>query len=119
MPEVPLSPEAAEMLPKAVKEVALLYLGDQRGGGFQKPQEGDESWRRGASKFPPFSTHIAGLREALKKADAIKEGYTDWKNSIGGALTSEDIANTIVFAYQQPQRLCIREIVLCPTLQAP
>ena len=63
----------------------------------------------------PVETELLGHTTS----DAIKEGYTDWKNSIGGALTSEDIANTIVFAYQQPQRLCIREIVICPTRQAP
>lgn len=49
----------------------------------------------------------------------IKEGYTAWKDSIGGALTSEDIARSIVFAQQQPQHLCIREMVICPTRQVP
>lgn len=52
-------------------------------------------------------------------SDAIREDYTAWKKEIGGVLISEDIARSIVFAYQQPQRLCIREIVLCATLQAP
>lgn len=52
-------------------------------------------------------------------SDAIREGYTSWKEEIGGVLVSEDIARSIVFAYQQPQRLCIREIVLCATHQAP
>lgn len=52
-------------------------------------------------------------------SDAIREGYTSWKEEIGGVLISEDIARSIVFAYQQPQRLCIREIVLCATYQAP
>ncbi len=49
----------------------------------------------------------------------IKDNYSAWKKDIGGALTSEDIAQAIVYAYQQPQRLCIREILLCPTMQAP
>jgi NADP-dependent 3-hydroxy acid dehydrogenase YdfG len=49
----------------------------------------------------------------------IKDNYTAWKEEIGGALSAEDIAQSIVFAYQQPQRLCIREIVLCPTKQVP
>ena len=52
-------------------------------------------------------------------SEAIKDGYNSWKKEIGGALTSEDIARTIIFAYEQPQRLCIREIVICPTRQAP
>ncbi len=51
--------------------------------------------------------------------DNIKKNYKSWKDDIGGALTSEDIARSIVFAQQQPQHLCIREIVICPTRQAP
>jgi len=36
----------------------------------------------------------------------IKESYSDWKKDIGGALTPEDIANSILFAYEQPQNVC-------------
>lgn len=49
----------------------------------------------------------------------IKEGYESWKKEMGGVLLAEDIARSILFAYQQPQHLCIREIVLCATHQAP
>ncbi len=52
-------------------------------------------------------------------SENIREEYESWKEEIGGVLAAEDIARSIVFAYQQPQRLCIREIVLCATLQAP
>lgn len=52
-------------------------------------------------------------------SDAIREGYESWKKDMGGALISEDIAQSIVFAYQQPQRVCVREIVVCATYQAP
>jgi NADP-dependent 3-hydroxy acid dehydrogenase YdfG len=44
-------------------------------------------------------------------------GYRTWKSEMGQPLTSEDTARCILFAYQQPQRICIREIVLCPTRQ--
>lgn len=47
----------------------------------------------------------------------IRAGYEDWKKDIGGAIRSEDIAKAIVFAYQQPQNVCIREIVLAATRQ--
>ncbi len=50
-------------------------------------------------------------------SDEIKAGYNEWKESINGAIHSDDIARSVVFAYQQPQNVCIREIVLAPTKQ--
>ncbi|CAF0891173.1 unnamed protein product [Rotaria sp. Silwood1] len=47
----------------------------------------------------------------------IVDDYQEWKKTMGQPLQSEDVANSILFAYQQPQRVCIREIVLCPTRQ--
>ena len=47
----------------------------------------------------------------------IVTGYQQWKKQMGQPLQSEDIADSILFAYQQPQRVCIREILLCPTRQ--
>ena len=52
-------------------------------------------------------------------SDEIKAGYEDWKTDIGGALKPEDIANSVYFAYQQPQHVCIREIVIAATKQEP
>lgn len=49
----------------------------------------------------------------------IKDGYNQWKEQMGGVMSAEDVAKSIVFAYEQPQSVCIREIVLAPTLQAP
>ncbi len=55
-------------------------------------------------------------------SDDIKSGYTEWKKSMadqGGVLAAEDVANAIFYAYQQPQRVCIREIVIAATGQQP
>lgn len=52
-------------------------------------------------------------------SDEIKEGYTSWADSIGGAIKATDVANATWFAYSQPQNVCIREIVLAPTKQQP
>ncbi|WP_353242727.1 SDR family oxidoreductase [Providencia sp.] len=50
--------------------------------------------------------------------EGIKSGYQEWKKEMGGlVLSAEDVANTIRFAYQQPQSVCIREIVLAATRQ--
>lgn len=52
-------------------------------------------------------------------SEAIKEGYENWKEEIGGALNSTDIANAMWYAYNQPQGVNIREIVIAATKQQP
>ena len=49
----------------------------------------------------------------------IKDGYEDWKKTMGGAISPDDIARTVAFAYQQPQGVCVREIVIAATGQQP
>lgn len=50
--------------------------------------------------------------------EAIKSGYQAWKQGMGGTvLSAEDVAGAIQFAYDQPQNVCIREIVLAATRQ--
>lgn len=49
----------------------------------------------------------------------IVDGYQDWKEGMGGAIKPEDIANSTLFAYHQPQNVCIREIVVAATRQQP
>ncbi|HEF4762534.1 TPA: SDR family oxidoreductase [Pseudomonas putida] len=50
--------------------------------------------------------------------EAIKTGYQAWKQDMGGTvLSAEDVASAIAYAYQQPQNVCIREIVLAATRQ--
>ncbi|WP_420588505.1 SDR family oxidoreductase [Bacterioplanoides sp.] len=52
-------------------------------------------------------------------SDDIIDGYQSWKDDMGGVLASDDVARAVEFAYQQPQNVCIREIVLAPTRQQP
>lgn len=49
--------------------------------------------------------------------EAIKKDYGKWKDDMGGVLSVQDIANAIVYAYSQPQNVCIREIVIAATKQ--
>ncbi|TOD68844.1 oxidoreductase [Vibrio parahaemolyticus] len=49
----------------------------------------------------------------------IKDGYDAWKVDMGGVLAADDVARAVLFAYQQPQNVCIREIALAPTKQQP
>ncbi|MCL6414160.1 SDR family oxidoreductase [Aestuariirhabdus sp. Z084] len=49
----------------------------------------------------------------------IIDGYEQWKTGMGGVIAAEDIAGAILYAYQQPQHLCVREIVIAATRQQP
>lgn len=49
--------------------------------------------------------------------ETIKKDYNAWKQDMGGVLSVQDIANAIVYAYSQPQNVCIREIVIAATKQ--
>lgn len=47
----------------------------------------------------------------------IKDNYTLWKQSIEGGLEPAQIADCALFAYQMPQSVCVREIVIAKTKQ--
>ncbi|MFJ4963784.1 putative oxidoreductase [Streptomyces sp. ADI96-02] len=49
--------------------------------------------------------------------EKIKTDYEAWKKAAGGALDPQTVAEAIAYAYQQPQNVTIREIVLAATGQ--
>lgn len=49
--------------------------------------------------------------------ERIKQDYEAWKNSAGGALDRQAVAEAIAYAYRQPQNVTVREIVLAATGQ--
>ena len=49
--------------------------------------------------------------------DNIKSDYIEWKKSIGNGLNASDIVNCIEFAYNMPQDICVRELVIAKTKQ--
>jgi len=49
----------------------------------------------------------------------IKADYEAWKAAMGPVLAPETIAEAIFWAYEQPAAVCVREIVLAATRQAP
>jgi len=51
-------------------------------------------------------------------SDKIKSDYQAWKKEMGGVLSPDDVARTMLFAYEQPQSVNLREIVLATTKQA-
>ncbi|MGY0218562.1 SDR family oxidoreductase [Endozoicomonadaceae bacterium StTr2] len=52
-------------------------------------------------------------------SEDIKAGYESWKDSMGGVIVPQDIASCVSFAYNQPQNVCVREIVVTATRQQP
>ncbi|OFZ81761.1 MAG: oxidoreductase [Bdellovibrionales bacterium RIFOXYD1_FULL_53_11] len=52
-------------------------------------------------------------------SNEIKDAYSKWKTTMPSVLKPEDVANAVVFAYEQPQHVCIRELVIGPTGQEP
>jgi NADP-dependent 3-hydroxy acid dehydrogenase YdfG len=52
-------------------------------------------------------------------SNEIKDGYEAWKEDMGGILNANDIANAMWYAYNQPQGVNIREIVIATTKQQP
>jgi NADP-dependent 3-hydroxy acid dehydrogenase YdfG len=51
------------------------------------------------------------------RSETIKKAYHGYRDEIGGALDPMDIARAMLFAYEQPQHLCIWEMVVAPTRQ--
>jgi len=53
--------------------------------------------------------------------DGAVKGYHDWKKNVFSpempALFPIDVANAIIYCYQQPPNVTIRELVICPTTQ--
>lgn len=47
----------------------------------------------------------------------LVDDYKKYKKEIEVTIESEDVARSILFAYTQPQNVCIREIILAPTRQ--
>ncbi|MFZ9036390.1 MAG: SDR family oxidoreductase [Francisellaceae bacterium] len=50
-------------------------------------------------------------------SDEIKQGYDAWKKEMGNVLSADDVADAAIYAYSQPQNVCIREIVIATTRQ--
>lgn len=57
----------------------------------------------------PLLSHITN--------EEIRNAYNEWKKSIELGLEPQKIADCVAFAYNQPQDICIREIVIAKTKQ--
>jgi NADP-dependent 3-hydroxy acid dehydrogenase YdfG len=51
------------------------------------------------------------------RSAGIRDDYLAYRDQIGGALAPEAIGEAMLFAYEQPQSLCVWEMVVAPTGQ--
>lgn len=49
--------------------------------------------------------------------ERLVAAYQRGREMVGKRLDPEDVADLIVYAYQAPQHVCLRELVICPTGQ--
>lgn len=42
----------------------------------------------------------------------VVDGYESWKKQMGGAMDPKRVVESIVFCYEMPQEVCIRELVI-------
>lgn len=49
--------------------------------------------------------------------EELRTGFENLKEKMDGFLEPADVASAVLYAYKQPQAVCIREIVLAPTKQ--
>lgn len=50
-------------------------------------------------------------------SQTIKDGYEAYKAQVGGAIEPATIAEAMLYVYQQPQSICVWEMVVAPTRQ--
>lgn len=50
--------------------------------------------------------------------EEIKANYVEWKKTIESGLDVKQITDSVMFAYNMPQSVCVREIVIAKTKQA-
>lgn len=48
----------------------------------------------------------------------IKDNYNEWKKTIQGGIDPQKIVECVLFAYNMPQDICVRDIVIAKTKQA-
>ncbi len=63
----------------------------------------------------PGATHTEIMSHTTSAT--IRSDYEDWKAEIGGVLDPDDVARAVLFAYEQPPSVCVREIIIAPTRQ--
>ncbi|AGR40967.1 SDR family oxidoreductase [Spiroplasma taiwanense] len=76
-------------------------------------------------ELAPFNVRVLTVAPALVDTNLINttenseiiENYYDFKNKLEGGLTAEQVANIIIYMYNLPQSVSLKEVVLSSTQQ--
>ncbi|MGQ1908246.1 SDR family oxidoreductase [Marinifilum sp. RC60d5] len=77
-------------------------------------------------EMSPFNVRVLSIMPGAVKTEllghttdqSIIDGYNDWKESVGAVnITATDVAQTIKYAYELPQAVSLREIIITDTKQ--
>lgn len=73
----------------------------------------------------PYDVRVTVISPGLAETELLehttvqelRESFENLKEDMGGFLEPADVARAILYAYNQPREVCVREIVLAPTRQ--
>lgn len=77
-------------------------------------------------EMSPFNVRVLSILPGAVKTELLEhttdqniiDGYNDWKESVGAVnITAADVAQTIKYAYELPQAVSLREIIITDTKQ--
>jgi NADP-dependent 3-hydroxy acid dehydrogenase YdfG len=77
-------------------------------------------------EMSPFNVRVLSIMPGAVKTElldhttdqSIIDGYNAWKESVGAVnITANDVAQTIKYAFELPQSVSLREIIITDTMQ--
>ncbi|MCT4674193.1 MAG: SDR family oxidoreductase [Prolixibacteraceae bacterium] len=77
-------------------------------------------------ELSPFNVRVLSIMPGAVKTElldhttdqSIIDGYNEWKEAVGAVnITANDVAKTIKYAYELPQAVSLREIIITDTKQ--
>lgn len=77
-------------------------------------------------EMSPFNVRVLSIMPGAVKTElldhttdqSIIDGYNEWKESVGAVnITANDVAQTIKYAFELPQSVSLREIIITDTMQ--
>lgn len=77
-------------------------------------------------ELSPFNVRVATISPGAAETELlshtssqeIKDGYVDWKQTMGGSsMDPKAVANSVLYMYELPQNVNIRELQIAPTMQ--
>ncbi|MBQ4915316.1 SDR family oxidoreductase [Maribacter sp. MMG018] len=77
-------------------------------------------------EMSPFNVRVLSIMPGAVQTELLShttdqniiDGYKDWQNAVGAVnITANDVAKTIKYAYELPQSVSLREIIITDTMQ--